>query len=107
MARAGKARRQLLRLYRHHRGLCAYCNRKTTLPGKELNLELEGTGLKATRDHIKPLGHGGRDRMDNLVLSCARCNHRKADSYIPTSDVASGFIVDLTKDPNYPKGLRP
>lgn len=32
-----------------------------------------------TRDHKFPLGRGGADTQDNVVLACGRCNRVKAD----------------------------
>lgn len=32
-----------------------------------------------TRDHIIPASHNGPDQWTNLVASCRRCNHQKAD----------------------------
>ena len=39
-----------------------------------------GDGKKTTAfqiDHIVPIKHGGSDSIDNLCLSCARCNWHK------------------------------
>ena len=32
-----------------------------------------------SRDHIIPRAQGGKDRWENVVASCKRCNHSKAD----------------------------
>ena len=32
-----------------------------------------------TRDHIIPRSKGGKDRWENVVAACKRCNHSKAD----------------------------
>lgn len=32
-----------------------------------------------TVDHVIPVSKGGADDLDNLVLSCKRCNSRKRD----------------------------
>jgi hypothetical protein len=36
--------------------------------------------IHATLDHIRCRSHGGADALDNLVLSCASCNHRRANA---------------------------
>lgn len=33
----------------------------------------------STLDHVVPLGRGGTNRRDNLVLACSPCNQRRAD----------------------------
>jgi 5-methylcytosine-specific restriction endonuclease McrA len=35
-----------------------------------------------TLDHKVPKAQGGKDRMDNLVTACKRCNQDKADRTI-------------------------
>lgn len=46
------------------RGQCRYC-------GKAVGRD------QITIDHIVPTASGGLDRLDNLVLACARCNREK------------------------------
>ncbi len=46
--------------------LCMYC-------GKEL------PDFMLTRDHVKPVSRGGRDRWSNVVTACRTCNTRKGD----------------------------
>jgi hypothetical protein len=54
-------------LLKEYGPLCAYCGE--TFPAKVLTL-----------DHVTPRrGRSAYDRRDNLVLSCADCNGRKAD----------------------------
>ena len=36
--------------------------------------------VHATLDHIRCRSHGGADALDNLVLACASCNHRRANA---------------------------
>ncbi|HMB60970.1 MAG TPA: HNH endonuclease, partial [Xanthomonadales bacterium] len=31
-----------------------------------------------SRDHVKPLSQGGKDRWANVVTACKRCNNHKA-----------------------------
>lgn len=35
-----------------------------------------------TMDHVIPKSHGGQKNFENIVLSCAKCNEKKADKYI-------------------------
>lgn len=44
--------------------LCMYC-------GSKYHDEL------LTRDHVKPISQGGRDRWSNVVTACKHCNTRK------------------------------
>jgi 5-methylcytosine-specific restriction endonuclease McrA len=32
-----------------------------------------------TRDHVIPLGKGGKNSIENIVLACNQCNNKKAD----------------------------
>jgi 5-methylcytosine-specific restriction endonuclease McrA len=49
---------------------------------KGKNIERHGVALvlRATIDHIKPLSHGGRTRVDNLITSCWSCNYGKLNA---------------------------
>lgn len=60
---------------------CAYCGR---------------SGLKLTKDHIVPLGKGGRHSIGNLVPACSRCNTRKADM----------LLIEYRWSKKYPSHLR-
>jgi 5-methylcytosine-specific restriction endonuclease McrA len=53
-------------LFRRDKNICLYCGDK-----------FQGHSL--SRDHVKPLSKGGKDIWTNVVTSCRRCNHRKAD----------------------------
>lgn len=35
-----------------------------------------------SRDHVHPTSRGGRDRWENVVAACKRCNQRKGDSLL-------------------------
>jgi hypothetical protein len=51
----------------------------------------------ATVDHIVCRSRGGSNSLENLVLACARCNHRRADALAETwleNRLASGIEVD-------------
>jgi 5-methylcytosine-specific restriction endonuclease McrA len=57
-------------LARRDRYVCQYCGTK---PSVEL----------LTVDHVMPKRRGGKSTWQNCVLSCVKCNHKKADR-IPT-----------------------
>ena len=44
---------------------CHWCRRKLTRS-------------QATTDHVRPLSGGGHDRKGNYVISCGKCNSKKA-----------------------------
>lgn len=52
-------------LFRRDQSLCLYC-------GKQF------PNFMLSRDHVKPLSQGGRDRWNNVVTACKRCNNFKA-----------------------------
>ncbi len=52
-------------LFRRDQSLCLYCGQQ--FPNNMLS-----------RDHVKPLSQGGRDRWNNVVTACKRCNNHKA-----------------------------
>jgi 5-methylcytosine-specific restriction endonuclease McrA len=63
--------RRLIFLQANYR--CRYCRRSisTEVPSDHPR--------KATIDHKMPLSRGGSNDVDNLVASCAACNHEKSD----------------------------
>jgi hypothetical protein len=80
-------RRKMLRLAERDGEHCVWCSTPLT-----------HRSLHATVDHIRCRSHGGADALDNLVLSCAPCNHRRANA--PASAylemcVAGGAKVDV------------
>jgi len=52
-------------------GPCIHCRKAIVVP-----LDAREPP-SATLEHIVPRNHGGTDALDNLALSCARCNHQK------------------------------
>ncbi len=88
-------------LYHRDRGLCAYCGRKTILADEEELQDSASAGLMATADHVKPLAQGGKDKMSNLILACRDCNGEKGSWFFPPHEEGR-WVVDLTKDPNWP-----
>ena len=51
-------------LFARDRYHCLYCARPLEAPA-------------LTRDHVVPLSRGGRDRWENVVTACRRCNQHK------------------------------
>jgi hypothetical protein len=62
-------RRKMLRLGKRDGEHCVWC--RTPISYRSVH---------ATLDHIRCRSHGGADALDNLVLSCASCNHRRANA---------------------------
>ena len=52
-------------LFRRDQGLCLYCGQQFP-------------NFMLSRDHVKPLSQGGRDKWANVVTACKRCNNYKA-----------------------------
>ena len=80
-------RRKMLRLSDRDGEHCVWCSTPLTY-----------RSLHATLDHVRCRSHGGADSLDNLVLACAPCNHRRADApastYLETC-VDAGVDVDV------------
>lgn len=64
--------------------ICMYC--ASHFPASQL-----------TRDHIVPLSRGGRDRWENVVAACRRCNQHKANHLL---EEISMELVALPYRPN-------
>jgi 5-methylcytosine-specific restriction endonuclease McrA len=60
----------LTALARRDGTLCHYCDVPTILTH-------EGHPRRRTLDHVIPQSFGGKDTLDNLVLSCQSCNSSK------------------------------
>jgi 5-methylcytosine-specific restriction endonuclease McrA len=52
-------------LFRRDANLCLYCGERFLASA-------------LSRDHVRPLSQGGRDRWTNVVTACRRCNNHKA-----------------------------
>ena len=60
----------------------------------------------ATRDHVIPVAHGGKNSWDNYVLSCYRCNIKKGSSLPLTVPRGPVWQVDGSGNPVPPYKLR-
>jgi 5-methylcytosine-specific restriction endonuclease McrA len=47
--------------------ICRYCGKKITMENGSI-------------DHRIPKSRGGKNTRDNMIASCKKCNHEKADS---------------------------
>ena len=72
-------------LFRRDANLCLYCGDR--FPTSDL-----------TRDHVKPLSQGGRDRWTNVVTACRRCNNHKGGR---TPEQARMQLVAVPFTPTY------
>jgi len=70
-------------IYRRDRYTCQYCSAKPPLPDLSV-------------DHVFPRSLGGRSSWTNCVLSCMRCNRRKANRTLEESG------LELRKEPIEP-----
>jgi hypothetical protein len=62
-------RRKMLRLADRDGEHCVWCSTYLTYQS-----------IHCTLDHIRCRSHGGADALDNLVLACASCNHRRSNA---------------------------
>jgi len=61
---------------------CVYCGRDDLVKDQPEHLRKQLPNL-ATIDHVKPVSKGGkRYDKDNCVVSCRKCNAKKADKLI-------------------------
>lgn len=70
-------------MFRMQEGCCAYCSH--TLP---TNYHVE---------HIVPLNFGGSNKIDNLVLSCVRCNLVAGAKVFMSFMAKRSYILDQIK----------
>jgi 5-methylcytosine-specific restriction endonuclease McrA len=68
-SRLTPTRRKMLRLGERDGEHCVWCS-----------ASISYRNIHATLDHIRCRSRGGADALDNLVLSCASCNHRRANA---------------------------
>jgi len=72
-------------LFRRDFNLCLYC-------GNEFAVQ------DLSRDHIKPMVQGGKDRWNNVVTACKRCNHHKGGR---TPEQAGMQLLAIPFTPNH------
>ncbi len=72
-------------LFRRDGNLCLYCG------AHFLSRDL-------TRDHIRPLSHGGTDSWQNVVTACRRCNNHKGGH---TPEQAGVQLIAVPFTPTY------
>lgn len=58
----------LRQIYNLYSGVCQYCE-------KDIKYSL------ATKDHVVPKSKGGKNHDSNIVLSCKKCNNKKASKF--------------------------
>ena len=69
-------------IFRRDRHSCQYCGH---------------TGHDLTIDHVVPRQFGGKDRWDNLVTACVRCNSKKGNR---TPEQAGMSLLKTPKKPS-------
>jgi 5-methylcytosine-specific restriction endonuclease McrA len=72
-------------LFRRDGYLCLYCGQRFMV--RDL-----------TRDHVRPLSHGGRDVWQNVVTACRRCNNHKGGR---TPEQAGQQLLAVPFTPTY------
>ena len=78
-------------VYLRDKGECQYC-------GKTVGM------ADFTYDHVVPKSQGGKTRWENIVVSCIRCNHHKADR---TPEQAKMKLIRKPVRPSEPPGSFP
>lgn len=76
-----RKKRLLARLCVEQGWICFYCGKTATLGTKAPEGKVAPD--YPTIDHKKPLGRGGTWNVENLVMACYTCNHRKSDKIVP------------------------
>lgn len=71
-----RAFREKLRAAQNDR--CHWCSRVM-----HFAIDKRASKLYATFDHVTPRCQGGSNALDNLVLACFKCNHRRGSSGDP------------------------
>jgi len=72
---------------------CAYC--RDTVVGDACHI-----------DHIVPVKHGGKCEIENLALSCIKCNHQKADARLPRMHEGLLLATAARKAPKVRQGMK-
>ena len=66
-----RLRKVTIRLAKKNDLRCTYCSVEMTLPVAGSKVQTDRT---ATRDHVIPKSHGGRNWIRNYVVCCRGCN---------------------------------
>ena len=72
---------------------CAYCREQVV-------------GDACHIDHIVPVKHGGKCEIENLALSCIKCNHQKADARLPRMHEGLLLATAARKAPKVRQGMK-
>jgi 5-methylcytosine-specific restriction endonuclease McrA len=72
-------------LFRRDAHVCLYCAQRFSTP-------------ELSRDHVRPFCQGGRDKWNNVVTACRRCNNQKASR---TPEQAKMQLIAVPFTPTY------
>lgn len=73
----GKRKRLVLNmLFDIQNGRCFYCSRLVNKSVKKIKK------LSATMDHIIPVSKKGDSSLDNVLMACSECNHKRGSRMI-------------------------
>lgn len=72
-----------LQVYMRDGFTCTYCN-KIIINHHDVSI-----------DHVLPKAHGGKDHLNNLTVSCIKCNEDKGKMLL--TQYIRGFEIKLTK----------
>jgi len=73
---------------RKRASFCFYC-------GEPLSLKTR------TRDHMLPRSRGGRNRRDNIVVACKRCNTDKGSLNLQEFRLVMAFRAGVIQPPDF------
>jgi len=79
------------RAYKRDNYTCQYCG---------YNTESEDEFVSLSIDHIKPLSYGGNYRLENLVVSCLKCNMIANDRIFDNFERKRRYILQRRLDKN-------
>jgi len=77
--RAGLTKKKIKIIYEEQERLCFYC--------------MDNLGQDYHVEHIHPLFTGGTNDLDNIVLSCARCNFVAGKKWFHTAQAKQRYIL--------------
>jgi len=77
------------KVYKRDKYTCQYCG---------YNLE-EYTEFRALHiDHIKPWSAGGSNKMNNLSVSCSKCNLTLSDKWFNTFEEKKAYLLNINEN---------